>query len=41
MRLTDIPLERPVATLMLLLSLTVLGTVAVFMLPLDFMPIIN
>ena len=41
MRLTDIPLDRPVATLMLLLSLTVLGTVAVFMLPLDFMPIIN
>ena len=41
MRLTDIPLDRPIATLMLLLSLTVLGTVAVFMLPLDFMPIIN
>jgi len=41
MRLTDIPLDRPVATLMLLLSLTVLGTVAVFMLPLDFMPIIS
>jgi HAE1 family hydrophobic/amphiphilic exporter-1 len=41
MRLTDIPLDRPVAALMLLLSLTVLGTVAVFMLPLDFMPIIN
>ena len=41
MRLTDIPLYRPIATLMLLLSLTVLGTVAVFMLPLDFMPIIN
>ena len=41
MKLTDIPLDRPVATLMLLLSLTVLGTVAVFMLPLDFMPIIN
>ncbi len=41
MRLTDIPLDRPVATLMLLLSLTVLGTVAVFLLPLDFMPVIN
>jgi HAE1 family hydrophobic/amphiphilic exporter-1 len=40
-RLTDIPLDRPVATLMLLLSLTVLGTVAVFLLPLDFMPVIN
>jgi HAE1 family hydrophobic/amphiphilic exporter-1 len=41
MRLTDLPLDRPVATLMLLLSLTVLGTVAVFLLPLDFMPVIN
>jgi HAE1 family hydrophobic/amphiphilic exporter-1 len=41
MRLTDIPLDRPVATLMLLLSLTVLGTVAVFLLPLDFMPVID
>jgi len=41
MKLTDIPLDRPVATLMLLLSLTVLGTVAVFLLPLDFMPVIN
>jgi HAE1 family hydrophobic/amphiphilic exporter-1 len=40
-RLTDIPLDRPVATLMLLLSLTVLGTVAVFLLPLDFMPVIK
>ena len=41
MRLTDIPLDRPVATLMLLLSLTVMGTVAVFLLPLDFMPVVN
>ena len=41
MRLTDIPLDRPIATLMLLLSLTVLGTVAIFFLPLEFMPIIN
>ena len=41
MRLTDIPLDRPIATLMLLLSLTVLGTVAVFLLPLDFMPVID
>ncbi len=41
MRLTDIPLDRPIATLMLLLSLTVLGTVAVFLLPLDFMPVVN
>jgi HAE1 family hydrophobic/amphiphilic exporter-1 len=41
MRLTDIPLDRPVATLMLLLSLTVLGVVSLFLLPLDFMPVIN
>ena len=41
MRLTDLPLDRPVATLMLLLSLTVLGTVAVFLLPLDFMPVVK
>lgn len=41
MRLTDIPLDRPVATLMLLLSLTVLGTVAAFLLPLDFMPVVK
>ncbi|HVS01399.1 MAG TPA: efflux RND transporter permease subunit, partial [Thermoanaerobaculia bacterium] len=33
-----LPLDRPVATLMLLLSLMVLGTVAIFELPLDFMP---
>lgn len=41
MKLTDLPLDRPVATLMLLLSLTVLGTVAVFLLPLDFMPVVK
>ncbi len=41
MKLTDIPLDRPVATLMLLLSLTVLGLVALFLLPLDFMPVVN
>ena len=41
MRLTDLPLDRPVATLMLLLSLTVLGTVSVFLLPLDFMPVVK
>ena len=41
MKLTDIPLDRPIATLMLLLSLTVLGTVAVFLLPLDFMPVVK
>ena len=41
MRLTDVPLDRPVAALMLLLSLTVMGIVAVFLLPLDFMPVIK
>ena len=41
MRLTDLPLDRPVATLMLLLSLVVLGTVSLFLLPLDFMPVVN
>ena len=38
MRLTDLPLDRPVATVMLLVALTVLGAVSVFLLPLDFMP---
>ena len=37
----DLSLDRPVATLMLLFSLTVLGTVALFRLPLDFMPVID
>lgn len=41
MRLTDLPIERPVATLMLLASLTLLGAVAVFRLPLDFMPAVE
>ncbi len=36
-----LPLDRPVATLMLLLSLVVLGTVAIFRLPLDFMPTVE
>ncbi|UCF69312.1 MAG: efflux RND transporter permease subunit [Acidobacteriota bacterium] len=40
MRIADIPIDRPVATLMLLLSLMVLGAVAVFRLPLDFMPMV-
>ena len=39
--LTDLPLDRPVATVMLLLSLMVLGTVAIFRLPLDFMPTVE
>jgi len=41
MKLFDLPIDRPVATCMLLLSLTVLGTVAIFRLPLDFMPMIK
>ncbi len=39
-RLTGIPIDRPVATLMFLLCLTVLGVVSIFRLPLDFMPLI-
>lgn len=39
--LTDIPLDRPVATVMFLVSLMVLGTVAIFELPLDFMPTVE
>jgi HAE1 family hydrophobic/amphiphilic exporter-1 len=41
MKLTDLPIDRPVGTLMLLLSLMVLGAVAAFRLPLDFMPLIQ
>lgn len=41
MTLADLPIRRPIATLMLLLCLMVLGTVAVFRLPLDFMPVIE
>lgn len=37
-RLLDIVIERPVATCMLLVCLTVLGIVAIFRLPLDFLP---
>ncbi len=40
-RLADLPHDRPVATIMLLLSLMVLGTVAIFELPLDFMPTVE
>ena len=40
MKLTDLPLDRPVATVMLLLSLTVLGAVAINFLPLGFMPLV-
>lgn len=35
---TEIPLDRPVATLMILLCLTVLGSVAIFRIPIGFMP---
>ncbi|MEM7198658.1 MAG: efflux RND transporter permease subunit [Planctomycetota bacterium] len=38
-RLLDLPIDRPVATAMLLLCCTVLGIVAVFRLPLDFLPL--
>ncbi|MEM8964166.1 MAG: efflux RND transporter permease subunit [Acidobacteriota bacterium] len=41
MRLSDLPHDRPVGTLMLLISLMVLGTVAIFELPLDFMPTVE
>ncbi|MHC5024875.1 MAG: efflux RND transporter permease subunit, partial [Planctomycetota bacterium] len=41
MRLTDFPLDRPVATVMLLICLTVLGGVAIAYLPIGFMPIVN
>jgi len=41
MRLTDIPLDRPVATLMVLVCATVLGTIALFYLPLGFMPVVQ
>ena len=41
MRLTDVPLDRPVATLMVLVCVTVLGAVALFYLPLGFMPVVQ
>ena len=40
-RLLGLPLDRPVATLMLLLCLTVLGVVAVTQIPISFMPTID
>ncbi len=40
-RLLDLPLDRPVSILMLLLCLTVLGVVAVTQIPVSFMPTIN
>ena len=41
MKLWSWPVDRPVATLMLLLSLTVLGVVALFQLPLDYWPTVE
>lgn len=38
---TDLPLDRPVATVMLLVCLTVLGTVAIAFLPIGFMPLVD
>jgi len=40
-RFTDFPLDRPVATIMLLICLTVLGTVAIAFLPIGFMPLVQ
>ncbi|MEZ6183970.1 MAG: efflux RND transporter permease subunit [Planctomycetota bacterium] len=40
-KLADLPIDRPVATLMLLVSCMVLGTAALFELPLGFMPIVK
>ena len=40
-KLADLPHDRPVATLMLLLSLMVLGVVSIFRLPIDFMPTVE
>ena len=38
-RLLDLSIERPIATCMLLVCLMVLGAIAVFKLPLDFLPL--
>lgn len=40
-KLADLPIDRPVATLMLLVSCMVLGTAALVDLPLGFMPIVK
>ena len=40
-KLADLPIDRPVATLMLLVSCMVLGTAALLDLPLGFMPIVK
>ena len=41
MSMTDLPLDRPVATLMVLVCVTVLGSIALFYLPLGFMPVVQ
>ncbi|MCP3980000.1 MAG: efflux RND transporter permease subunit [bacterium] len=41
MRWTGWPLDRPIATVMMLICITVLGAVAVFHLPLGLLPIVN
>ncbi len=41
MAFSDLPINRPVAVLMLLVSLLVLGAVAIPRLPLDFMPLVE
>ena len=40
MRVTDFPLDRPISTVMMLICLTVLGTVAIAYLPIGFMPVV-
>ena len=40
-RLLELVIERPVATCMLLLCMMVIGTIAVFRLPLDFLPLLS
>ena len=40
-RLLELAIERPVATCMLLLCMMVVGTIAVFRLPLDFLPLFS
>ncbi len=41
MRFSDLPIDRPIATVMLLVSLMVLGAVAITDLPLDFLPLVK
>jgi HAE1 family hydrophobic/amphiphilic exporter-1 len=41
LKFSDLPIDRPVAILMVLVSLTVLGGVSLMRLPLDFMPMVE